>query len=537
MAQFCRACSRANPDEATYCFFDGGVLPRASGSAGRLNAAIQPFALPLAFSPERTCLNFEQLLRACQQEWDRGVELLRQGTLAAFFARVGRPDLARTAAGCARAADPQVALDEFLTLLPGPGRLAAKLRVQPLEVVLGPLRAGEDRTLTLALANRGERLLCGTIVGECPWLTPGDRAAVPEKSFRFHDEITLPVRVIGKRLFAGLRPHEGTLSIHSNGGDATVRVRVAVPAQPFPGGVLAGARTPRELVARVRAAPVEAAALFDSGEVAGWYERNGWTYPVIGPAAAGLDAVRQFFAALGLPDNFAPLKAPLAILVPTIPGVVYPAAIPLGPPRAVPAAPPPAPAVSAAPAAHGVVPFSKGPLAGARTPRELVARVQAAPEQAVYLFESGEVAAWYRRNGWVYPVDGPGAGGPDAVRQYFAALGLPDPFPLPAGPSGPADRDGVSLHGQVRQQLHRVVRARLGIPVGQRVAFARATCDQAWLSVRVTRLNRDAATLLLVVPAVPDLPGTTLQARVNVSLDDEHRVTIPVTLSVAPSVP
>ena len=41
------------------------------------------------------------------------------------------------------------------------------------------------------------------------------------------------------------------------------------------------------------------------GAVAAWYEGNGWSYPVPGPQAAGLDAVRQFFLAVGQPDPFA----------------------------------------------------------------------------------------------------------------------------------------------------------------------------------------------------------------------------------------
>ena len=34
--------------------------------------------------------------------------------------------------------------------------------------------------------------------------------------------------------------------------------------------------------------------------MAQWYQDNGWTYPVQGPAASGLGAVQQFFEALGL---------------------------------------------------------------------------------------------------------------------------------------------------------------------------------------------------------------------------------------------
>jgi hypothetical protein len=69
---------------------------------------------------------------------------------------------------------------------------------------------------------------------------------------------------------------------------------------PYPDGVLAGARTPRQVAEKARKAPKEAAVLFEKGAVACWYEQNGWIYPVQGPAASGLGAVQQFFEALGL---------------------------------------------------------------------------------------------------------------------------------------------------------------------------------------------------------------------------------------------
>src|SRR5262249_30940631 len=39
---------------------------------------------------------------------------------------------------------------------------------------------------------------------------------------------------------------------------------------------------------------------FEQGAVERWYEDNGWTYPVQGPAASGISGVQQFFEALGL---------------------------------------------------------------------------------------------------------------------------------------------------------------------------------------------------------------------------------------------
>jgi hypothetical protein len=146
--------------------------------------------------------------------------------------------------------------------------------VQPAEVVPGLLRAGEDRTFNLALPNQGERLLSGTAISDCLWLSPNDQTAVPEKSFRRHQEPILLVRVLGKRPSAGPRPHEGILSLLCDAGTIQVRVRVAVPSQPFPGGAPAGARTPRELIERVRATPAEAVDLFGGGEVAAAYGRN-----------------------------------------------------------------------------------------------------------------------------------------------------------------------------------------------------------------------------------------------------------------------
>jgi hypothetical protein len=51
---------------------------------------------------------------------------------------------------------------------------------------------------------------------------------------------------------------------------------------------------------KAKGAPKEAAKLFEKGDVARWYEENGWKYPVQGPASSGLGAVQQFFEALGL---------------------------------------------------------------------------------------------------------------------------------------------------------------------------------------------------------------------------------------------
>src|SRR5262249_14254599 len=163
---------------------------------------------------------------------------------------------------------------------------------------LGTLPVGEDRRFDLHLENRGMRLLYGTVsVEDCPWLALGDAPGAAQKIFQLFHEATVPVHVVGKHLRASSKPLEGRLSVESNGGGPVpVVVRAEVPVTPYPGaGVLAGARSPRQVAEKAKAHPKEAAVLFESGEVAQWYASNGWTYPVQGPPSSGLGAVQQFF--------------------------------------------------------------------------------------------------------------------------------------------------------------------------------------------------------------------------------------------------
>src|SRR5260370_33912302 len=100
-------------------------------------------------------------------------------------------------------------------------------------------------------------------------------------------------------------PMQGEIAIDTNGGAITVPVRADIPIRPFPEGtyannVLAGARSPREVVSKARQHPNEAAILFEQGGVKAWYASNGWTYPIDGSQGSGKGAVQQFFEALGL---------------------------------------------------------------------------------------------------------------------------------------------------------------------------------------------------------------------------------------------
>ncbi|MHB1426481.1 MAG: hypothetical protein ACYC3I_25245 [Gemmataceae bacterium] len=306
MTLVCRNCSRVNPPEAQYCYWDGAVLDGRGNSSGPIAVGAQPFHSPFVFPSGRQCRNFDELVLACYGEWKEALHLLRHGYLEGFFGALGRADLALAAKHAVRGADLDRGLDQLLNKLPCGNREPPKLFVQPLEVNLGQLARSSDRQFVLHLENQGLGLLQGTIArDDTAWLMLGEGAGSPRKVFQCLHEFALPVQIHGKALRAGNKPLEGRLTIESNGGATVVVVRADVPVQPFPEGALAGAISPRQVAEKAKANPKAAAPHFENGAIAAWYESNGWTYPVQGPASSGLGAIQQFFEALGL------VKAPV----------------------------------------------------------------------------------------------------------------------------------------------------------------------------------------------------------------------------------
>ena len=302
MVQTCSKCSRANPTDAVYCYYDGLVLGGHSRNGGPVAVGAQTFASPFVFPTGKTCRTFNELALACQDDWAGARDLLRQGYLETFLGGLGRIDLVMAAKEAAKFPDHDRGLDQFLTKLPADVLDAPKLVVETQDINLGVLHPGDEgRRFELRLENQGMRLLFGSVTcADGLWLTFGDAPGASEKHFQFGHDLTLPVRVVGDKLRAGNKPLVAHLSIDSNGGAATVTVRAEAPVKPFPEGVLGGAKSPRQVAEKAKANPKEAAALFEGGDVAAWYKSNGWTYPVQGPAASGLAAVQQFFEALGL---------------------------------------------------------------------------------------------------------------------------------------------------------------------------------------------------------------------------------------------
>jgi hypothetical protein len=301
MAQTCRQCARVNPADASYCYFDGAILDGHGRVASPLFSGTKPFHNLFVFPSGRACANFDQLALACQELWTEALHLLQQGYLESFLGGLGRTDLALAAREAARFPDPERGLDQFLSKLPTQVLEAPKLLVTPREVNLGQLQPGRDHRLDLHLANQGMGLLYGTVSCQnAIWLGLGELPGAQRKLFQLRGEQVIPIQVRGKELRASPKPLEATLLVESNGGTVPIVLRAEVPVKPFPDGVLSGAVTPRKIAEKAKAAPKEAAALFENGAVARWYEENGWTYPVQGPSASGLGAVQQFFEALGL---------------------------------------------------------------------------------------------------------------------------------------------------------------------------------------------------------------------------------------------
>jgi hypothetical protein len=300
MASTCRICRRVNPLDAMFCYYDGVALDAAHAS-GPLAAGVKPFHAPFVLPSGRSCRTFDELVMACDTDWEAGKDVLVSGFLEGFLGGLGRVDLAMAARQASKAPDNDLALDDFLTKLPSTIRGPAKLQVDTTEFNLGEVPFGSERRWTLELHNGGAGLLHGTVsCASTPWLAVGDLPAGPQKYYKCRHETTVPVQLVGKALRAGSRPLVGKIVVESNGGMVEIPVTVSVPVKPYPDGLLAGAKTPRQIAEKSRAAPKEAAPYFSSGAVAGWYATNGWTYPIQGPAAFGIGAVQQFFEALGL---------------------------------------------------------------------------------------------------------------------------------------------------------------------------------------------------------------------------------------------
>jgi hypothetical protein len=295
--RFCPRCQRTNPREAVYCYFDGVVLDQRMAGAVSPSRMLQEFVFPSG----RRCKTFDDLVQGCQYEWEDARHLLRNGDFTRYFAQIGRHDLARTAGENQALPDPDIALHTFLNQLPASQIQGPRLDLNPRRLLIGGVRPGEQRPISLTVLNLGKGLLQGkvTVSEGGQWLKIADCGSAAECSLKTAKEQRIQLHVDARGLTAP-QTYSGKLTVITNGGISEVAVRLDVSSIPFDQAPFQGAANPRQMAERMRANPKQAVPLLESGEIAHWFQLNGWTYPVSASPARGVAAVQQFFEGMGL---------------------------------------------------------------------------------------------------------------------------------------------------------------------------------------------------------------------------------------------
>ncbi|HEV3262953.1 MAG TPA: zinc ribbon domain-containing protein [Gemmataceae bacterium] len=295
----CPRCHRANPDEAAFCHFDGAELRSTATEADRATDGRLP--REFVFPSGRCCRTYDDLVAACQDEWEVARVLLQEGNFAQFLAGAGRFDLVQAAQKAQAHADLDLGLHFFVSKLPATRIEAPRLDLSPRRLALGAMRAGEEREVELTVSNQGKGLLHGTVTVAMGgrWLgLPGSNSEGP-LTLKTTREQKIALHVDTRHL-AAAQSYLAKLTVITNGGIVEVPVSLDVAVVPFASPPFQGASHPRALAERMRADPKAAWPLLENGAVAGWFAANGWTYPAQGPVARGVAAVQQFFEAMGL---------------------------------------------------------------------------------------------------------------------------------------------------------------------------------------------------------------------------------------------
>jgi hypothetical protein len=280
-----------------YCYFDGVVLDQRLAGAVSPSRMLQEFTFPSG----RRCKTFDDLVQGCQYEWEDARHMLRNGDFTRYFAQIGRHDLARIAQENQKQPDSDIALHTFLDQLPASQIQGPRLDLNPRRLMIGGVRPGEQRHISLTILNQGKGLLQGkvTVSEGSQWLKIAGDGNGAECSLKTAKAQQLQLHVDARGLTAP-QTYSGKLTVITNGGISEVAVRLDVTSIPFAQAPFQGAASPRQIAERMRANPKQAVPLLENGDIAHWFQLNGWTYPVSGPPARGIAAVQQFFEGMGL---------------------------------------------------------------------------------------------------------------------------------------------------------------------------------------------------------------------------------------------
>src|SRR5436190_23448215 len=96
MPHQCPGCSKSNPADAFYCYYDGRPLSK-DRQQGPLHVGSLPFPAPFYFSDGQGCANFNELVLACNHRWEEARDFLVEDFWPTFFKGIGRLDLAAAA--------------------------------------------------------------------------------------------------------------------------------------------------------------------------------------------------------------------------------------------------------------------------------------------------------------------------------------------------------------------------------------------------------------------------------------------------------
>ena len=88
MTHVCRNCSRVNPPDTHFCYFDGVALDLMH-QGGPVAAGAKPFPTPFVFPSGQQCGNFDELARTCDADWDAAQNLLHDGFFESFLGGLG----------------------------------------------------------------------------------------------------------------------------------------------------------------------------------------------------------------------------------------------------------------------------------------------------------------------------------------------------------------------------------------------------------------------------------------------------------------
>ncbi|MFO0877848.1 MAG: hypothetical protein U0840_10880 [Gemmataceae bacterium] len=125
-------------------------------------------------------------------------------------------------------------------------------------------------------------------------------------------------------------------------------------------------------------------------------------------------------------------------------------------------------------------PFLRPPYQGAQSPQDLARKMRDNPHPAVPMLESGEIARWFRSNGWTYPIAGATAPGLASVQQFFEELGLAR-APL-------IHVSQQEFHFQCRAGDVRHDQVVIRSPA-RKLVYARAESDQPWLEATTPNVS------------------------------------------------